>query len=299
MHLPDHLLSEPVCMATAAGAAALLGSAALRLGEPARGGRAPLAAALGGGIFAAQMLNFPVGDGASVHLLGSAAAAALLGPSSAMLVLAAVVAVQALVFGDGGAMALGANLLNMALAAPIVASAVMAGTRAKRHPLLASAAAGAASVLAAVSLCGVELIASGRASAIDLLPALLGAHLPLALAEAFFTAAVVALTQSSPRATAWVAGLAAVAALASPLASSLPDGLESVVDGIGLAEGIAGWPAPLADYALPGIGSAALATLLAAMVGTLTVAAGVWSASLIARAPGHALSRTARRLIGR
>ena len=53
-------------------------------------------------IFAAQMINFPVAGGTSGHLLGGALAAITLGPWPAMLVMAAVIAVQALLFQDGG-----------------------------------------------------------------------------------------------------------------------------------------------------------------------------------------------------
>ena len=74
----------------------------------------PIVGVLGAGLFAAQMFNFPVPFGSSGHLIGTALATSLLGPWVAMLILAAILIIQAL-FGDGGFLAFGANFLNMAI----------------------------------------------------------------------------------------------------------------------------------------------------------------------------------------
>ena len=66
-------------------------------------------------IFAAQMINFPVLGGTSGHMLGAVLAAVLLGPWAATLVMSSVIAVQALLFQDGGLLAMGANIVNMGL----------------------------------------------------------------------------------------------------------------------------------------------------------------------------------------
>lgn len=66
-------------------------------------------------VFAAQMLNFPIAPGISGHLLGSALVTALFGPSAGMIIMMAVVALQAFLFHDGGIIVLGANVLNMAI----------------------------------------------------------------------------------------------------------------------------------------------------------------------------------------
>ena len=68
-------------------------------------------------VFAAQMINFPVGAGTSGHLLGGVLAAVLVGPWVATLCLTVVLLVQALVFADGGLTALGTNVTLMALVA--------------------------------------------------------------------------------------------------------------------------------------------------------------------------------------
>ena len=73
----------------------------------------PLIGLMAAGLFMAQMLNFPVGGGTSGHLLGAALATFLLGPWAALLVMALVLGVQALLFGDGGITAFGLNFVNM------------------------------------------------------------------------------------------------------------------------------------------------------------------------------------------
>ena len=69
---------------------------------------------LGAFIFAAQMINFSIpGTGSSGHLGGGMILAILLGPYAAFLVMASVLSVQALFFGDGGLLALGCNIFNL------------------------------------------------------------------------------------------------------------------------------------------------------------------------------------------
>ena len=70
---------------------------------------------MGAFVFAAQMINFPVGIGTSGHLVGGALLAIVLGPPAAAMVMTAILASQAFVFQDGGILALGANVFNMAM----------------------------------------------------------------------------------------------------------------------------------------------------------------------------------------
>ena len=65
-------------------------------------------------VFAVQMLNFPVANGTSGHLLGGVLAAVLVGPYAGALAVTVVLVVQALLFADGGLSALGLNVVNMA-----------------------------------------------------------------------------------------------------------------------------------------------------------------------------------------
>src|SRR5512137_822489 len=129
MHVPDGFLDARTLISTAGLAAIGLGLALrqVRRRLPAR--RVPLIGLAAAFIFAAQMLNFPVAAGTSGHLLGAALASVLLGPAAAIVALTAVLLLQALMFADGGVTALGANVLNLAVIAPLVAHAVYSAVR--------------------------------------------------------------------------------------------------------------------------------------------------------------------------
>ncbi|MHA1204478.1 MAG: energy-coupling factor ABC transporter permease [Candidatus Heimdallarchaeaceae archaeon] len=74
----------------------------------------PLVGVLAAGLFAAQMFNFPVPFGSSGHLIGTALATTLVGPWVGILIISSILIVQAM-FGDGGFLAYGANVINMAI----------------------------------------------------------------------------------------------------------------------------------------------------------------------------------------
>ena len=117
MHVPDGFLDAPTSAATAVvaavGVAAALRGARRELDDR----TAPLAGLVAVFVFAAQMLNFPVGAGTSGHLIGGALAAVLVGPFTATLALTVVLLIQALAFADGGLSALGTNVTLMGLVA--------------------------------------------------------------------------------------------------------------------------------------------------------------------------------------
>lgn len=66
-------------------------------------------------VFAAQMINFPIIFGTSGHLIGGTFLAVLLGPYVAILSMTIVLVMQAFFFADGGLVAFGMNLFNMAI----------------------------------------------------------------------------------------------------------------------------------------------------------------------------------------
>jgi len=80
-------------------------------------------------IFAAQMFNFPINKGTSGHLIGGVFASVLLGPLEGVVVIAVVLIVQSLFFADGGIMALGANITNMAIFGSFVSYYIYAGLK--------------------------------------------------------------------------------------------------------------------------------------------------------------------------
>ena len=115
MHIPDGFLSGPVNAACAAVAVAGIALALARVRRTLAEHQVPLLGMTAAFVFAAQMLNFPVAGGTSGHVLGAAFATALLGPWGAGLVISLVLIVQCLLFADGGLLALGCNILNLAL----------------------------------------------------------------------------------------------------------------------------------------------------------------------------------------
>lgn len=120
MHIPDGFLDIPVSLLTYVISAAILALAVVKSRRDLDDKTAPLAGLTAVFVFAAQMINFPVGAGTSGHLIGGALAAILVGPWVGMLVISVVLVVQALLFADGGLTALGANVLNMAVVATVV-----------------------------------------------------------------------------------------------------------------------------------------------------------------------------------
>ena len=114
MHMADALLSPAVGTTLWVGSAALGGYASKKLNREIDDRLIPLMGVLGAFIFAAQMINFTIpGTGSSGHLGGGMILAILLGPHAAFLVMASVLAVQALFFADGGLLALGCNIWNL------------------------------------------------------------------------------------------------------------------------------------------------------------------------------------------
>lgn len=201
MHVPDGIISEPVCAAAAVVAATAF-AGVWRVGREHTSQRqleavGPTAAL----IFAGQMVNVAIGGGTSGHLIGAALAVAMVGPVAAMLSMALVLTVQALVFADGGVAALGVNLLLMAVIAPLVAATSMTFGRdlfgARAVSILGNAvnaAVGAfASVMAAVvgylvlHEAGATVAFSGRSIA----SAMVDAHIGVGLLEAGLTAGAI------------------------------------------------------------------------------------------------------------
>lgn len=198
MHVPDGFLDAPTSLATAVVAA---GGVALALGRARReldDRTAPLAGLVAVFVFAAQMLNFPVGAGTSGHLLGGTLAAVLVGPWTATLCLTVVLAVQALLFADGGLTALGTNITLLAIVAVWASWWVfraLAALAPKRLGAVAPLAfvAGLVSVPVA-ALAFTALFVMGGTAPLDagtVLAYMVGWHTVIGLGEGLITALVV------------------------------------------------------------------------------------------------------------
>jgi len=115
MHMADAFLSPPVAGTMYASSGAALAHSVRILKREDNESRIPVMGVMGAFVFAAQMINFTIpGTGSSGHLAGGMLLAAIVGPEAAFLTMCAVLSIQCLLFADGGLLALGANIWNMA-----------------------------------------------------------------------------------------------------------------------------------------------------------------------------------------
>ena len=299
MHIPDGFLDTKTIAVTSVLAAAGVSRALRNVSRRADPRQIPLMGLAAAFVFVAQMLNFPVLGGTSGHLLGGVLIAVLLGLDAAVVVMTIVLVVQCLLFADGGLLALGANIFNMAIVATVAGYAVYAGVRrvlptAYGRFVGAACAAWASTVFASVCCTG-ELVWSGTVAWELGIPAMSGIHMLIGAGEAVITGLVlVALTKLRPElldagspgsaaaaGTGWKDVLIhgslltiALALFVAPFASGWPDGLETVAAALGFdtrALSVPVLPAPVADYRVPGIGSLPVATALAGVVGAVLV----------------------------
>jgi len=141
-------------------------------------------------VFAAQMFNFPIGNGTSGHLVGGVFAAALVGPWAGALVLAGVITVQAALFGDGGLAALGANIINMAGAGALTGGGLYLALKKHISENISVAVAAWCSVMLAALCCSVEISSYGNIGFGPVGKAMLGAHAIIGAGEAALTLAL-------------------------------------------------------------------------------------------------------------
>ena len=194
MHAPDGFLSVPVAAVMWLVTIVVLAIAIRRVDRTLDPRAVPMMGVAGAFIFAAQMFNFQVAGGTSGHLLGGVLAAILLGPWAGTLVMACVIAVQALIFQDGGLVAMGANIFNMGIVGTLggfylyrVLTGVLGGEERARMP--AAAIAAWASVVAGAVCMAVELAVSGTTPLQLALPAMVGVHVVIGVGEALITVA--------------------------------------------------------------------------------------------------------------
>jgi cobalt/nickel transport system permease protein len=310
MHIPDAVLDPKMVVATTAvGAAGLffaLRKLERRLGEQ----TTVLMGTMSAFVFAAQMVNFPVGPGVSGHLLGGVLASVLLGPWAGAVVLAAVLMVQCFLFADGGLTALGANFINMGLIGSVGGYAIYAPVRrwigGRRGILIGAMVAAWFSVLLASGAFAIELAATGKQSFFQTLTWMALLHAAIGLGEAIITGLVVRFLldrrpdlfdfpdeagQGSSTlgrlGQSVVGGLGvalAVAVFLAPFAYDQPDGLEFVgnqLEFLPESPAPALINAPIPDYQLPGFKHVKLATAAAGLVGTLVVFSVAWGMARI------------------
>lgn len=197
MHVPDGFLDVPTSLATGAIAVGAVGLSLRKAETELRASGPALAGLTAAFVFAAQMINFPVGAGTSGHLLGGVLAASLVGPWTAVLVMTVVFLVQALLFADGGITALGTNILVMGLVTVLVGyglTRLMLRALPRRlRSVVPAAAVGALVSTPAAALAFTGLYAVGGTVDIPLsalATAMIGWHVLIGIGEAVITAAI-------------------------------------------------------------------------------------------------------------
>jgi cobalt/nickel transport system permease protein len=261
MHMADALLSPVTGGTFWALSGSLIAWSARKTAREQDGRKTALMGVLGAFVFAAQMINFTIpGTGSSGHLGGGLLLTVLLGPCRAFLALASVLVIQCLFFADGGLLALGCNIFNLAFFPAFIAFPLLFRTIAGDS--LSPGRIGAASMIAAPAglLMGAfSVVLQTTLSGISELPLgtfmlfMLPIHLAIGIVEGAVTWTVVAFVartepsllssetgQNSHRSiipAAFVIAALITGGVVSWFASSSPDGLEwSMAKTSGIAE---------------------------------------------------------------
>ena len=292
MHIPDGFLSVPVAIVLWIVSIVVIAYALVRVNKELGERQVPLMGVMAAAIFAGQMLNFPVSGGTSGHLLGAALATIVLGPWASILVMTSVVSVQALLFQDGGLIALGGNIFNMAILATAISYAAYTLIRRSiSNPrmgiLVGSAVSAWLSIFLTSMAVALQLAFSGTFSADLAIPVMAAVHAIIGIGEALITVGALAFllatrpdllkvgaAKQAGGGLIIVGGLVIALALAilSPIASANPDGLEYVAEQSGfLSKAESPSLQLIPDYAFPGIGSPELATIVAGIIGVVIV----------------------------
>lgn len=193
LHIPDGFMSAPV--AAVGWVMTIIAVAfAARMADRQLDARAvPLMGVMAAFIFAAQMMNFPVAGGTSGHLVGGALAVLLLGPWAGIIVVAAVVALQAVLFQDGGIAVMGLNILNMsvlsALSAWLIVSVGKPLMKNRGGMLAVTFVAAWVSVMVAALATTLQLAISDTSPLDVALPAMMSVHALIGIGEGLVTAA--------------------------------------------------------------------------------------------------------------
>lgn len=213
MHIPDGFLNVPVMLIAWILSIALIALSLKKVEADYQDRAVPLMGVCAAFIFAAQMINFPIPGGTSGHLMGGTLAGVLLGPWAGSLVMSIVFMVQALIFQDGGIVALGANILNMGLVGTFGGYYLFRTIRnfvdrlqfSRQSPrqsprqsghqfkslIIGTAIASWFSVVFASALVALELALSGTVPLSVGLTAMVGWHMMIGLGEALVTVSTV------------------------------------------------------------------------------------------------------------
>lgn len=301
MHMADALISPTVAVTAGAVAVAMIVVAAHKVKDSSREGLPSMMGIMGAFVFAAQMINFTIpGTGSSGHIIGGVLLAALLGPWAAFLTLCSVLIVQCLVFADGGLMALGCNIINMAamsclVAYPLIFRPIVRKGFTSSRLMWASVLTSVAGLLLGAFLVSVETVLSGVTVLpfVTFLSVMIPIHLVIGACEGVATGLVLVFvlrnspslifgdpgkTASPSRRRALIAFAVAALVFAVAftwIASSNPDGLEWSIERVTgnteLAPASSPVTAVIPDYE----------SYFAGVIGALIVMVMLWALSAV------------------
>lgn len=215
MHIPENYLSPATCAVMAAAAVPAIAVSAKKVKENISKDKMPLLGVFAAFSFVAMMFNIPLPGGTTGHAVGGTLIAILLGPEAACLSVAVTLTIQALLFGDGGILSLGANIFNIAFILPYVGYAVYSliknRSKSKAGEYIGAAVGSYIGINAAALMTAIEFgvqpylfkDAAGQALYCPYglnvsIPAMMVGHLTLfGLAEVVFTVAVLAFVKST------------------------------------------------------------------------------------------------------
>ncbi len=121
MHIPDNYLSPSTCAVFGAAMIPVWKKSVTKVKEELTPKKIPMLGVCSAFSFLIMMFNVPLPGGTTGHAVGAALSAILIGPFASVISITMALVVQALFFGDGGILALGANCFNMAFVMPFVA----------------------------------------------------------------------------------------------------------------------------------------------------------------------------------
>ena len=255
MHMADALLTPAVAGTMYACSTVTAGYSVRKIRQEDHEKKTAVMGVMGAFVFAAQMINFTIpGTGSSGHLCGGMLLSSILGPEAGFLTMTGVLLVQCLLFADGGILALGANIWNMAFYGCFIGGMIfwrhMTNKKMSKKRIVAASMAG--SVLA-LQMGALSVTLETLASGVSELPftvflaAMQPVHLVIGCVEGAVTAVVLVFIYEVRPELLWnykksdetknrlsykqtiavfIAATAVTAGLFSLMASAYPDGLE-------------------------------------------------------------------------
>lgn len=287
MHIPDGFLEPEVWIPLTAISGMSLVSVSRKISDGIDEKAIPLMGVLAAFIFAAQMINFPIGGGTSGHLMGGVLIAAIVGPYGGLIIMSTILILQALLFQDGGITALGANIFNMGIIGTLFGYLIFKGINYLTGNVRFSVfTASWFSVVAASAFTAIELSLSGIIPMKVSLPAMIGVHSIIGIGEGIITISALELVSKVKKETImvnieddnrirkksswiWLAISIVIAAILSPFASKLPDALERVAETFGfIGRKKLTLLSPFHDYQISGV-YGKVSTVIAGVMGVL------------------------------